>query len=364
VTRFSSPALRRALLSAALGALTAAPACAQAPRSPGASTPFAYDAAAPLELRDSLVRTQDGIEVRRISYASPRGGRATGYVLVPPGKGPFAGVVQMHGAPGDAAQSVERGGLSAAAHGAVVIAIDAPWARRGAPPLAFDAAVDSADQVQLIVDLQRAVDVLLARRDVDPARLAYVGGSYGGAQGALFAGIERRLKTYVLFVPDGGFVSHFTGPDDAQGPLSEMPAAQRERWLAAMNPIEPIRWIGRATAPILFQSGRQDPLVPASDAAAIHAAYHGPKEVKWYDSGHGLPAQARLDRLEWLAKHVGTTPPHGRRARRGRAAGSGARSGADALTEDPSEDQKAGSRGGPAFSRQDASARIRAGKCA
>jgi uncharacterized protein len=300
------------LAAAALAAaLAAVPSCAQAPRSAGTAPAsiFAYDASAPLDLRDSLVETRDGVEVHEISFASPKGGRATGFLLVPRGDGPFAGVVQMHGAPGNARETIEGGGMTAAAHGAVVIAIDAPWARRGDPPLTFDAATDSADQVQLIVDLQRAVDVLLARPDVDRDRLAFVGGSYGGAQGALFAGVERRLRTYVLFVPDGGMVSHFTGPDDAQGPLGQMPAAVRERWLAAMTPIEPIHWIARANAPILFQSGRRDPLIPVSDAEAIHAAYGGEKEVKWYDAGHGLNAQARLDRLEWLHRTVGTTPP-------------------------------------------------------
>ena len=301
----------RALIPVASAVFAALPACAQAPRAavPPAADVFAYDASAPLNLRDSLETVQDGIEVRAISFDSPKGGRATGFLLVPQSGGRHAGVVNMHGAPGDARQAVERGGVQIARHGAVVVAIDAPWARREAPPVAFDAATDSADQVQLIVDLQRAVDVLLARSDVDPNRLAYVGGSYGGAQGALLAGVERRLKGYALFVPDGGLVSHFTGPDDAEGPLSQMTAAERERWLAALMPIEPIRWIARANAPILFQSGRRDQFIPVADAEAIHAAYTGPKEVKWYDSGHGLPAQARIDRLEWLHRIVGTTPP-------------------------------------------------------
>jgi hypothetical protein len=45
-------------------------------------------------------------------------------------------------------------------------------------------------------------------------RIAYLGIGYGGAMGALFVGIERRLKAAELVVADGGLVSHFTGPED------------------------------------------------------------------------------------------------------------------------------------------------------
>jgi fermentation-respiration switch protein FrsA (DUF1100 family) len=144
---------------------------------------------------------------------------------------------------------------------------------------------------------------------VDGTRLAYVGGSYGGAMGSLFAGIERRLKAFVLFVPDGGLVAHLTNPDGSPaGPLAELSAPERERWLAAMRPIEPIRFIGRAHASLLFQNGRQDQLVAIADAEALHAAAPEPKTIKWYDAGHGLTAEAKADRWAWLAPLIGTTP--------------------------------------------------------
>ena len=39
------------------------------------------------------------------------------------------------------------------------------------------------------------------------------------------------------------------------------------------------------------------------------AAASGPKEVKWYDTGHDLnDVQALLDRASWLRKRVGLRP--------------------------------------------------------
>ncbi|HXE56809.1 MAG TPA: alpha/beta fold hydrolase [Gemmatimonadales bacterium] len=268
---------------------------------------FSYDRSAPLDLRDSLLGTDSGIALHAISYASPKGGRATGVMLVPQRPGPHAGIIFQHGMPGSARGTVPHI-RRLAALGAVVVAIDAPFARRGGSPVTFTEA-DSSMQVQLIVDLQRAVDLLLARRDVDPGRLAYIGRSYGGAMGALVAGVERRLKGVALQVGDGGLVSHFTGPDDNPGPLDELPEAQRRRWLAAMTPIEPIRYVHRANAALFLQSGRTDRLVPAADAGKLHQAAGPRATVRWYDAGHGLEPRAERDLAEWLHRTVGTAPP-------------------------------------------------------
>ncbi|HEX6643524.1 MAG TPA: dienelactone hydrolase family protein, partial [Gemmatimonadales bacterium] len=261
---------------------------------------FAYDADAPLDLQKTVQSTTNGVEVSAISFASPGGGRATGMLVDPVNRtGQRPGIVLMHGMPGNAAQMAPLA-TALAQFGAVVIAIDAPFARRSGSSVRF-IEEDRAEQVQLIQDLQRAVDVLRAHPNVDDARIAYHGTSYGGAMGALFVGVERRLTTAILVVPDGGLVSHFTGPED-ESFMTGMPCATRNAWLAAMTPIEPIRFIAHATAPLLIQSGRQDNLVPAADAEELHAAAPDPKTIQWYAAGHGLTQEALIARHEWLVE--------------------------------------------------------------
>lgn len=186
-----------------------------------------------------------------------------------------------------------------------MLAIDAPWARRGALP--DFSPQDSADQVQLIRELRRAVDVLVARKDVDPRRIGFIGGSYGAAMGALFVAMEKRLAAAALFVGDGGLVSHFT--DSAKtplGPLADQTQSTRERWLRAMWPIEPLRFAGESSStPVLLQNGRLDPAVPADDAKALHSALGEPKSIEWYDAGHGLTPTAKAARENWIAQHLG-----------------------------------------------------------
>jgi dienelactone hydrolase len=266
---------------------------------------FAYDVNAPLNLQKAVENTRNGVEVSGISFNSPDGGRVTGLLFDPVTRSSLRpGIVLMHGMPGNARGMAALGQLLAE-HGAVVIAIDAPFARRGGSPVQFSTQ-DRAEQIQLIKDLQRAVDVLRAQANVDDERIAYHGTSYGGAMGALFVGIERRIKTAVLVVGDGGLVSHFTGPEDLNGILADLSCATGVDWLRAMTPIEPIRFIAHASpTELLLQSGRLDNLVPAADAQALHTAAPQPKTIRWYDAGHGLNQQATFDRLDWLHEQIG-----------------------------------------------------------
>jgi dienelactone hydrolase len=257
-----------------------------------------------MNLQKTVESTQNGVEISRISYDSPGGGRVTGLLFDPVTRSSLRpGLVLMHGMPGNAGQMTGQGRLHAE-YGAVVIAIDAPFTRRGGQAVQFTSR-DREEQIQLMKDLQRAVDVLRGLPNVDKDRIAYVGVSYGGAMGALFAGIERRIKAAALVVADGGLVSHFTGPEDTNF-MTSVSCATRTTWFASMTPIEPIRFITNAPpVALLLQSGRSDNLVPANDAKALHSVAPQSTTIKWYEAGHGLNQQALNDRLDWLREQIG-----------------------------------------------------------
>jgi dienelactone hydrolase len=265
---------------------------------------FAYDVSAPLNLQKTVESTTNGVEVSALSFSSPDGGSVTGLLFDPVTRSSLRpGIVLMHGMPGNARVMAAQAQLLAG-FGAVVIAIDAPFARRSGPPVRFSMQ-DRAEQIQLIKDLQRAVDVLRTRANVDDKRIAYLGISYGGAMGALFVGIERRINAAVLVVGDGGLVSHFTGPEDLNF-MGGLSCATRVDWFRAMAPIEPIRFIPHASpTPLLLQNGRSDALVPAADAQDLHTAAPEPRTIRWYDAGHGLNQQAMFDRHDWLHEKIG-----------------------------------------------------------
>ena len=265
---------------------------------------FAYDVNAPLNLQKTVESMNNGVEVSAISYSSPGGGTDTGLLFDPVTRSSLRpGIVLMHGMPGNARQTTGQA-QQLASLGAVVIAIDAPFARRGGSPILFTGQ-DRDEQVQLMKDLQRAVDVLRSRVNVDENRIAYVGISYGAAMGALFVGVERRLKAAALVVGDGGLVTHMTGPEDLNF-MAGLSCETRVNWFKAMVPVEPIRFIPNAPPTrLLLQNGRLDNLVPEADAELLHAAAREPRAILWYAAGHGLNQQAVLDRLEWLRDQIG-----------------------------------------------------------
>ena len=266
---------------------------------------FDYDMQAPLTITENSVQHENKYTVHDIYYPSPKGGNVTSYLLVPDGKGPFAGIILMHGSSGSR-ESLLPLAKDLVPTGAVVLTIDGPAARIKNRDWIHFTPQDRDEQIQLIVDLCRGVDVLTARPSVDATRIGYIGYSYGAAMGGLLAGVEPRIKAYGLMVGDGGLVNHFTDSDRPVSGFESVPSAARDAWLKAMEPIEPIHFVSHASpSALFFQNARRDTLVSEADALAYQAAGSEPKRVEWYDSGHGLPTQAYFDMVNWLEEQIG-----------------------------------------------------------
>jgi cephalosporin-C deacetylase-like acetyl esterase len=268
---------------------------------------FAYDVNAPLNLTRNVDSTKAGVEFSTISFSSADGVSVPGTLAVPIGRmGLRPGIVLGHPGPGPVAAQFEL--LALAQRGAVVVMIPAPYIRRGGfgPPTLT--ALDRPEQIQMMKDLQRSVDVLLAQANVDPARIAFAGYSFGGMIGVHFAGIERRLKAAVITAGYGGSVTAATNTNNLQL-LSAVSCTTRIAWFQENVPIEPIRFIsGASPTALLFQIGTMDTAVLPEDAQAAYNAASNPKEVLYYNTGHGLNAQATVDRYTWLHKQIGIDP--------------------------------------------------------
>jgi hypothetical protein len=130
---------------------------------------FEYARGPALDIQEVSSRVEDGLAVVEITCASPKGGRVPATLLVPQGSGPFAGIV--------AQRSMElEFGMRYARYGAVVIYVDPPSFRpqeTGPRGILTFTPQDRAEQIQLIIDLRRAIDLLMARPDVDADRIAY-----------------------------------------------------------------------------------------------------------------------------------------------------------------------------------------------
>jgi predicted esterase len=269
---------------------------------------FDYDTDTPPSITEHSVQPEDGYDVHDISYPSPKTGDVPAYLIVPDGPGPFAGILLMHGSSGSRTTLLPLA-KDLVHTGAVILTVSAPSARISGRDWISFTPRDREEQIQLIVDLRRGVDVLTQHKKVDPSRIGYVGYSYGAAMGGLLAGIEPRIRAYGLMVGDGGLVNHFTDEGEPIGGFEQIDSAKRESWLEAMDPIEPIHYVGHASpSALFFQNARYDTSVSEEDALAYQAAGSEPKKVQWYESGHGLPPEAYVDMVAWLTEQIGIDP--------------------------------------------------------
>jgi dienelactone hydrolase len=137
-------------------------------------TVFDYDASTPIDVIGAGASRHGAAAVQDVSYASPKGGRVPAYLVVPDGRGPFAGIVFVHWGQGNRSEFVAEA-LAVADAGAISLLLDAPFnrvkkdRRHGGTP--DDPEYERDDYVQLVTDIRRGVDLLLARADVDAKRI-------------------------------------------------------------------------------------------------------------------------------------------------------------------------------------------------
>ncbi|HSJ91598.1 MAG TPA: hypothetical protein VK917_05985, partial [Ilumatobacter sp.] len=266
---------------------------------------FDYEPVRPVEYE--VVSTQQfrGVEMQRIKFDSPAGGMAYGYLSLPVSDPVDAGILWGHGAPADGTDSFTPMSIFACA-GATSVVVDAPYARPGALRMGHEflfTEQDRHEQIQLIIDMRRALDLLT---DLGATQLGFGGISYGSAMGGLLLGVDHRPTAAVLLIGNGGIVERFLDEEGAPvWPLSERSDEEIQAWVAAMLPVEPIQFVGDSTADLLFMSGDADQVIPPAEAERFHAAAPPGSELIWMEVGHDIPFEDMDIHNHWLGDRLG-----------------------------------------------------------
>jgi dienelactone hydrolase len=261
---------------------------------------YDYDSSAPFEEQEVKSEEKDGATVHDLSYAGPNG-RITAFYVVPAGDGPFPAVLFMPGAPG-ARFTFFSEAVELAKRGIASLLPDPPYSR---PPIEDVVEFTPADRdgiVQEVVEMRRAVDFLVSKDEIDPSRLGYVGFSWGGSLGANFAGVERRVGSFVLMSAIPRLSADMTALAEERG----VDAA--EGYEEAMKPIDAVDYLPHVAPNALFlQFGSEDTRPSPEMGKEVQAAASMPKQAKWYEGGHELNDQARAEREDWLAERLGAS---------------------------------------------------------
>ena len=275
---------------------------------------FDYDQKAPLDIQEVGVEKRGDVTIHDLSYASPKGGRVPAYLVVPAGNGTFAAVIWGHWYQ-DGSEFLNRKefleeAVALAPSGDVSLLTDGPIARPGFvrdPDPLGDAQIDY--RVQQILDMRRGADLLLARSDVDPKRLAYVGHSYNAATGAFLAGIDKRFKAFVLMA---GNLSDQVDikSKELQDFRKQVGPEKFDAFIAKYAWLDQGKYVAHAApASVFLQYATKEDFLTPERAREYFAIVSEPKTLKFYEAPHALNADARRDRIAFLVKDLNLKPP-------------------------------------------------------
>ena len=264
---------------------------------------FDYQHPAAIQLREIGAQEEDGVTSRLVTYQTPFGERRVAELFHPAAGGDVRGaILYVHWyepeAPDSNRTQFQREAAAMAKRGVASLLIETMWSdrdwflKRTQPD-------DRENTIRQVVELRQALDLLLSQPGVPAERIAYVGHDFGAMYGVLMGAIDHRPACYVLMAGTPRFPDWYLY-------LPKLEGAERETYIAGMAPFDPIAHVADlAPVPLLFQFGRHDPHVPAERAQAFFDAAAEPKQVAWYDAGHGLNEAATQDRNAWLARQLG-----------------------------------------------------------
>lgn len=207
-------------------------------------------------------------------------------LLMPEAAGRAPAALLLHGYSSSKERLSDTIGKALAVRGIASLAIDLPL--HGARE---DAMLDEARRNPLglaqhwsaaLAEAKAAIGWLMARDDVDASRINATGYSLGSYIALQTAAADSRVASVMVA---------------AGGDLPMTPWTSMLRMIA--DPVQSVRALkGR---PLLMLHGRTDRTISAEQARRLYDAAAQPKQLRWYDTGHVLPAAAADDAATWLS---------------------------------------------------------------
>lgn len=224
---------------------------------------------------------------RRIVLEFHAGGEAVpGVLLLPREPVPAPGVLLLHGYSSRKEHVAEGVGVPLMRHGIASLSIDLPLHGTRGDPLQAQAARNPLALMgiwrQALRECRLALGYLRARPEVERECVAVAGYSLGSFLAVMAAAEDPGVRAVVLAA--GGDLPAGT-------PLT----------MVARSVADPVRAVRKLRGrPLLMVHGTGDRTVTPDQAQRLFDAAGEPKELKWWNAGHILPAPAIDYAAEWL----------------------------------------------------------------
>lgn len=257
---------------------------------------FRYDAAVPLVTKEISTSRSGLVAISEIEYANAHGSIAAATLFVPDGAARKPAIVMSPGSNQPRSQLSSEGLGLANDLGAVVLVVDQSQLAMHRERVWTFTAQDREEAIESVIDLRRGFDLLLARADVDPTRVALHGFSYGAWLTAMTAAVDPRVGTVVLRSGGPQILVQLAG-------ASLSASATFPAYVELMATVDQSRYAAAipATSAVLVQNGTADTTYPEAGVRAWQTAVSGAKTARMYEgAGHTLNAAADADRLAFL----------------------------------------------------------------
>ena len=151
-------------------------------------------------------------------------------------------------------------------------------------------------------DINALFDWIGAQPDLDPSRVAIIGGSYGGHMTlAISTFYSDRIKCSIDIVGMSNLVTFLEHTEGYRRDLRRVEYGDERdpKMRAFLEKIAPMNNIERIRKPMLVVAGKNDPRVPMSESDQIVEALKKQGTPVWYvlgkDEGHGFQKKANQD---------------------------------------------------------------------
>ena len=259
---------------------------------------FRYNASSPVAVKEVSSQQRGDATVRDITFSPGAGREVKAYLVVPKGIGPFAGILWAHWLGEEKSNRTQflDEAVELAPKGVVSLLVDAMWSA----PEWFGKRIpddDYKNSIRQVVELRRALDLLLSQSSVDKTRIGFVGHDYGAMYGMLMAGVDQRVNTFVFIAATQSLNDWaFLGPQ----PKSKAAYLKQNSVLELTDYLREVK-----TASKFFQFGKGDAYVSPADASVLFAAAPEPKQRKNYEASHKMESKEIVsDRHDWLVKQL------------------------------------------------------------
>jgi cephalosporin-C deacetylase-like acetyl esterase len=259
---------------------------------------FRYNENSRVTVNEVSSEQRGDVTVRDITFSPGPGRTIKAYLVVPKGNGPFAGILWVHWLGEEKSNRTQflDEAVQLAPKGVVSLLVDAMWSA----PNWFGKRIPEKDydnSIRQVIDLRRALDLLLSQSNVGKTRIGFVGHDYGAMYGMLMAGVDPRVHTFVFIAPTQSFNDWaFLGPQ----PKSKTAYLKQNSILELTDYLRQVR-----NASKLFQFGKGDFYVSQADAAVLFGAATEPRQRKLYEASHKMELNEIVrDRTAWLVKQL------------------------------------------------------------